>query len=156
MSTVYFIADLHFGHRNIIKYRKQFNSVKHHDDTIVSNWNRIVTPRDKVFVLGDACFDEASLEQAKRLNGAKHLVMGNHEFISPLLWDVFNWVSGPIKYHDFWLSHMPIHPEELRGKRNIHGHMHEAIIEGSNYFSVCCEQINFTPINIQEIRKALR
>jgi len=156
MSAVYFISDLHFGHRNILRFRKQFDSIEHHNDTIVENWNSVVTKRDKVFVLGDACFDEESLGIVNRLNGVKHLVMGNHEYISPKLWEVFQWVSGPIKYKDFWLSHMPIHPEELRGKRNIHGHMHEATIPDPRYFSVCCEQVNFTPIGYQYIRKLMK
>lgn len=155
MTATYFIADLHFGHRNICKYRP-FHTNKEHDEHIIEQWNRIVTPRDKVFVLGDACFDEESLEQAKRLNGSKHLVMGNHCVLTPKLWKVFSCVSGPIKYKEFWLSHMPIHPEELRGKKNIHGHMHDAVIDSPDYISVCCERVFYTPVNLQDIRKVMR
>ncbi|MGL5582112.1 MAG: metallophosphoesterase, partial [Cetobacterium sp.] len=157
MTATYFISDPHFSHRNILKYRKQFESIHHHDSTIISNWNQRVTKRDKVFVLGDACFDENALELVSQLNGTKHLVMGNHEFLSPRLWEVFSSVSGPIKYKEFWLSHMPIHPEELRGKKNIHGHMHGHIIDDqANYFNVSCECLDYTPINLQDIRKEFR
>lgn len=155
MSAVYFIADLHFGHANICKFRP-FKSIEEHDDLIISRWNRRVTKRDKVFILGDACFDEGALEKIRHLNGCKHLVMGNHEFLSPKLWEVFDYVSGPIKYKEFWLSHIPIHPEELRGKKNIHGHMHEAVIDSPDYYSVCCEQVDYTPLNLQTIRKDIK
>ena len=33
MSQIFFIADLHIGHRNILKYRSEFSSVKEHDGT---------------------------------------------------------------------------------------------------------------------------
>lgn len=66
---------------------------------------------------------------------------------------VFDDVQGFMKYKEFWLSHAPIHPNELRGKVNIHGHVHSATIDDDRYFNTSLENIGYKPISLQEIRK---
>lgn len=64
----------------------------------------------------------------------------------------FNKVCGFEKYKKSWLSHAPIHPAELRGKINIHGHVHDATITDENglpdlrYFNVSLENTGGRPI----------
>ena len=54
MSKYFFIADTHFGHSEIMNYENRpFSSVEEMDNTIISNWNSVVSDNDKVFVLGD-------------------------------------------------------------------------------------------------------
>lgn len=54
MSKVYFIADLHFGHANIIEYcNRPFQSVEEMNEFMIQQWNKKVKKDDKVFVLGD-------------------------------------------------------------------------------------------------------
>ena len=56
MSNIFFIADTHFGHRNICKYRPQFKNPYEHDEYIIEQWNKTVNKkRDIVWVLGDMC-----------------------------------------------------------------------------------------------------
>ena len=38
-------------------------------------------------------------------------------------------VVAYLKEHGMWLSHAPIHPDELRGKPSVHGHCHYANIQ---------------------------
>ena len=57
-----------------------------------------------------------------------------------------------VKYKEFWLSHAPIHPEELRDRINIHGHVHYKNIDDARYFNVSCENIGFKPISLENIR----
>jgi calcineurin-like phosphoesterase family protein len=63
-------------------------------------------------------------------------------------------VAGIIKYKGFWLSHAPIHPEELRGKPNIHGHVHTNTLNDSRYFNASLENIGYKPVSIEEVRRA--
>ena len=52
------------------------------------------------------------------------------------------------------LSRIPMYPESLsRWKGNIHGHVHDNSLSDSRYINVSVENINYTPINFEEIRE---
>jgi len=147
MSRVFFAADLHYGHKNIHKYRPQFTSELEHRDYVTHQWNKTVTTRDKVYVLGDVCFTMEAIESIAELNGNKVLVRGNHDNLNTSEYlKVFSQVEGVARYKGFWLTHVPIHPLELRGANNIHGHVHGATIPDIRYENVSMENIDYTPI----------
>lgn len=78
----YFIADLHFGHKNILSYdNRPFKSVESQDEMIIANWNSEITDDDDVWILGDISWygAEKTCEIFKRLKGRKHLCKGNHD-----------------------------------------------------------------------------
>ncbi len=123
--SVYFTSDLHLGHKRIHEFRKGFASELEHQTYIVNYWKATVTKRDDVYVLGDACFTMEALDLLRDLPGTKHLVRGNHDELDTQAYlKVFKNVYGLKKYKEFWLSHAPIHPQELRGRVNLHGHVH--------------------------------
>lgn len=164
--SVYFIADTHFSHANSLRFRTQFESIDEHDDYIISRWNSLIHKRDTVYHLGDFSFtakQEAVNSYAKRLNGHIKLMPGNHDQVVPLTDNVKIINEGLYKYKDFWLSHCPIHPQELRNKINIHGHVHSSSVEEYNYtdsyfmrdekyFNVSCEAIDYMPIQLEKLR----
>jgi calcineurin-like phosphoesterase family protein len=93
---------------------------------------------------------------SKKLNGVKHLILGNHdEFAIDEYFKVFNKVHGFVKYKGCWLSHAPIHPNSLRGKINIHGHMHSNALDDSRYICVSVEKCNGIPITFDAIRAVI-
>ena len=77
----YYIADTHFGHDNIRRLsNRPFNNVEEMDETIIQNWNNKVTNDDDVYILGDFSHkSEDPIAYLKRLNGKKHLIVGNHD-----------------------------------------------------------------------------
>lgn len=77
----YFTSDLHLGHANIIALcNRPFSSVEEMDDVLIANWNRRVTDRDTVYIMGDLCFRTADpIPYLERLRGKKHLILGNHD-----------------------------------------------------------------------------
>lgn len=168
MSGVYFIGDLHFGHKRITEFKPEVGQSFRTGDNylenmhyICKNWNNKVSKRGLVYVLGDSAFTEEGFEALKELNGRKILVRGNHDnfFSTRKLLDVFDEVEGIVRYKQYWLTHAPIHPDELRGKQNIHGHVHFHSIRNGytheydqRYINVSCEAINETPISLDEIR----
>lgn len=87
MAT-FFTSDTHFGHARIIELsNRPFRDVQHMNEMLIKNWNSVVGPEDHVYHLGDVAlgtFDE-SMRCVARLNGIKHLVMGNHDrlFVDP-------------------------------------------------------------------------
>lgn len=130
MSNVWFIGDIHAGHKNIQKFRGSCTSEEDNRKQIEEAWKERVKKRDLVWVLGDAAFTEEGLDWIGSLSGLKYLVRGNHDCLSTRRYlDVFEEVYGIVRYKKYWLTHAPIHPDELRGKVNLHGHVHYATIK---------------------------
>jgi calcineurin-like phosphoesterase family protein len=152
MSRVYIISDTHLGHNAICKYRTEFSTAEEHNHHILEEWNSVVTRRDTVYLLGDAVFSMDAMLCAKQLNGNKILVRGNHDKLDTHVYlTAFKHIYGVIKYKGIWLSHAPIHPQELRGCYNIHGHVHNETIPDSRYFNACIENIGYKPILFTDI-----
>ena len=95
-----------------------------------------------MYVLGDAAFTMDTVTEFAKLPGLKVLVRGNHDTLDTQVYlKYFKSVEGLIKYKEFWLSHAPIHPEELRGKINLHGHVHYKSVQDSRYTNLCVENL---------------
>lgn len=155
---VRFISDLHFGHENMAKNLRCFESAIEHDEYIIQCWNDTVTnKKDITYILGDITMEHSKFYYLlNRLNGIKHVVLGNHDRRQdvPKLLKYVDTVSGMINYKkEFILTHCPIHPSELeyRYKYNIHGHVHVKSIDDSRYINVCCEVIDYKPKLIEEL-----
>jgi calcineurin-like phosphoesterase family protein len=119
---------------------------------IIENYKKVVQKRDTVWFHGDIIFDPKYLEIVKDLQGNKKLLLGNHDIekkrnitLSDLLL-VFDSVESLVKHKGTWLSHAPIHPDELRGAINIHGHTHYYNIDDDRYINVSVEQTQYAPI----------
>ena len=79
-------ADLHLGHVNIIEYcDRPFSDVDSMNEAIVERWNQTVAAEDRVLVLGDVAMGriDDTLKIARRLNGVKVLLTGNHDRSRP-------------------------------------------------------------------------
>jgi calcineurin-like phosphoesterase family protein len=169
MTNCYFISDLHLGHKNILDFcpDRGGTNVDEHSEWLVEQWNSTITKRDVVWVLGDICFDKKHLRYLKQMNGQKHMIYGNHDTFSlPTYQPYFNTIRGFTKKSGLWLSHAPIHPYELRGRVNVHGHVHqhtvqkyyigsdgnEHRIDDPSYINVCVDVLKGKPIHIDEIR----
>lgn len=159
MSRVFHTADWHLGHKNILKYRPEFSSIEEHDNTLFENYLSTILKRDTVYFQGDIIFNRSYLEQVKELPGHKVLVLGNHDtdFLrAEEFFGVFQKIVALTTKKHAWLSHAPIHPDELRGKFNIHGHVHRQTLSDTRYFNVSVENTDYTPIDRQVINQYLK
>lgn len=162
MSETWFISDLHFGHANILEYEaaaRPFESLEEMHETLIENWNKVVGPFDKVFVLGDFAFGRDNIDIAYKLIGQKRLILGNHDkYPMHEYLEHFLSVHGCLFWNEYVLTHIPVHPDELlsRSKYNIHGHKHSKLINDPRYINVSCEQNNLTPINADEIIERMK
>jgi calcineurin-like phosphoesterase family protein len=167
MSNLFFISDTHFGHKNIIKFKKEngemlrdFNSIEEMNEKMIENWNKVVSNQDKVIHCGDVAFGKDALKLCHRLKGIKYLVMGNHDNMDMNEYaKIFVKIFG-IKYigrNIAICSHAPLHSLSMRSFAvNIHGHLHDKRIMEREYFNVSVEQINYTPIELEEIKERLK
>lgn len=158
--TVYFGGDLHLGHKNICKFRKGWDCRADHDNYMIDMvYSYAKSKRNTIYLLGDVCFDLTSVEKLARINtnGNIQIVLGNHDTERNLT--ARDWVDAGFhrlyslkKYKEFWLSHAPIHGDELRGKKNIHAHTHEYRIDDDRYLCVSVDQTDFDLISLDDIR----
>lgn len=80
--SIYVTSDTHFMHDKSFLYQPRgFQSVEDMNEAIVERWNKIVTPEDTVYHLGDVGLmdDERTIKLVKRLNGHIFLAFGNHD-----------------------------------------------------------------------------
>ncbi len=133
---IFFSADTHFGHANIIRFcDRPFRTVDEMDETLVSNWNDRVGGNDTVYFLGDLFF-RASADRVKdilgRLRGRKHLVVGNHdsswmdrELVGRHFVEASNFLDVSDGGRHLVMCHYPLLCWGGEGKSwMIHGHIH--------------------------------
>lgn len=78
----YFIADLHIGHENVLKFdNRKWTDIRVHDQELMKRWNDTVGMEDTVYILGDISWMNSTktIEYFKQLNGTKVLLRGNHD-----------------------------------------------------------------------------
>lgn len=155
MSNVWFTSDLHWGHKNVCRFRSQFSTELEHRLALKGNIQSLVKKRDVLWVLGDSVFTEDALQDIVDIECTKFLVIGNHcaqHFDQKKLYSAFDKVYGITSKYKCWLTHAPIHPDELRGKFNVHGHCHDHLIDDPRYVNICPEHHDFKPIDLKTLR----
>ena len=163
MAThAYCIADLHLGHGpGVLRFRTQFKTVEEHDKFIVDSINATVNPKDSLYLLGDIVIREAGWVWLNRIN-CRNLVLvpGNHcGERTPVRGVFFKTITGayarqlPGSDVGAVFTHIPVHPSCLdRWQVNVHGHLHDQVIDDPRYLCVSCEAIDYKPIHMGQIR----
>jgi calcineurin-like phosphoesterase family protein len=179
MHNVFLIGDPHLSHDGVCKFLRDdgsklrpWDNAVEMDETMIQNWNSVVKQFDKVYVVGDLVMKaKKQISIMERLNGRKVLIKGNHDIgelkvYLPYFYDIraFHILDK------FAITHIPIHPNCLgRFRGNIHAHTHQRSMkkvydstprfymtteeEDPRYFCVSAEQINYTPIEWNDLRK---
>jgi len=173
---IYFTADTHFHHTNIIKMGdRPFENIEEMNEALIDNWNSIVHKSDKIYILGDFLFRAKATranEILRRLKGVKHLIKGNHdEYIKKPDFDLslFEWIKDyeVISYKDarFILFHYPILEWEHYHRKSAHlyGHVHKNTshirsetpdkfaMMSERAINVGVEMNNYRPVSAEEI-----
>ena len=149
-------SDLHLSHRAICKYRDVFATSAEHDEYVLSEIEKL-TKRDILFILGDFLFDSADYDAyMDRLNKTKcriKLVMGNHDSTKLYKEPRFEMQLPLFTFKNMWVSHCPIHPNELRNRLgNVHGHLHFAELDDDRYFDVGLDKNNYEFVSLDYIK----
>ena len=89
-QRIWFTSDCHFGHRNVVEFtHRPWANKNQMEKGLIQNWNRVVSDRDIVFVLGDFYYHESRGELQKlvgTLKGKKiYFIPGNHD--KPKAWE---------------------------------------------------------------------
>lgn len=79
---IFVTSDTHYGHKNVIQYcSRPFADVYEMNETMVKNWNSVVTEEDIVYHLGDFSMNHFNIPKyLPRLKAKEiHLIAGNHD-----------------------------------------------------------------------------
>ncbi|WP_279482217.1 DUF433 domain-containing protein [Aureimonas sp. SK2] len=167
MPEIFFTADHHFGHLNIIDHCKRpFSSVDEMTEELVARWNAVVGPHDDVWHLGDfACrMKPGALERVfRRLRGRKHLIVGNHDdkHVRRLPWSSEpkdrRHVKVPGEALPVVCDHysMRAWPKSHYGAVHLYGHSHGALPGLGRSLDVGVDCWDFRPVTLEELRPTL-
>ena len=117
MSTIRYIADLHFDHANVIKFdNRPFSSIEEMNSELIRRWNETVKNNDTTYIIGDFCWGKADrwVELLQELNGNKVIIRGNHDLKQPpdkvkrLIQDYKDYKEITDKKRHVILCHYPI------------------------------------------------
>lgn len=130
---IYYIADTHFGDERVMCLaHRPFKTVEEMNEIMINNWNRKVKQNDHVYIVGDVAFSDFDAQSVLcRLNGAKHLIVGNHDSgLSQKVLDMFDSISMIKKIEDngksVVLCHYPLlsYENSIYGGYQVFGHIH--------------------------------
>lgn len=166
----FLIADTHFDDEDALEYHmRPFNDLDHMNETLVHNWNRVVSHEDTVIVLGDFTGPNVeyrvSEDWASLLNGEKVFVLGNHDNMSSKQIDRSKMYDKYVFKQDgyqFYCTHKPDKiPSDWTGW-GVHGHSHQLHPQDYplyNYqhkrINVSAENLGYTPIRVSAITEML-
>lgn len=169
---IYVCSDTHFNHTNILKYEpvsRPFKTIEEMNNTIISNWNSVISENDTVYVCGDMFMGplDKIKEILDQLKGKIILVRGNHDTKGRI--DFFKENGIEVKDIDyisykgrfFILCHFPIASEEfinmVRQDNSevilLYGHIHSKAPKGyvDGTYHVGMDTNNLTPISLEQI-----
>jgi len=161
-DNIWFVADTHFCHANIIRYcNRPFKDANEMDEALIANWNKTVGKDDIVWHLGDFAFGAKDnvTRILPRLNGKINLVLGNHDhqpyhfYIDAGFHRVYD---RKVIINDYViLSHAPMMFNNANCPFfNIYGHVHDSEMFQTFTRTSCCacvERHGYKPISWKTI-----
>jgi len=168
MSNKFFTADTHWFHDRMLEFGRPFSSVHEMNETMIYNWNNVVTKSDIVYHLGDFAFTpKDELERlVKRLNGQIHWIFGNHDQnrkstmkAEGFVWKGF-YKEVKVDKQNIILFHYPLATwnKMHRGSIQLHGHCHGKLNQPVGYLrmDVGVDCNGFAPISAETILSAMQ
>ena len=176
-ERLFFTADTHWGHRNIIKYcNRPFSSIEEMGDTLIANWNRVVGKDDIIFHLGDFAMG-GSAEWSRllqKLNGRIYLILGNHDMKA--IGAGFSRLEGVamqmiinFKGQRIYLNHYPFlcYGGAYRNTWQLYGHVHTCTANSGldaprlkmlmpMQYDVGVDNNNYTPVSYEQINRIIQ
>lgn len=152
-GNVWFIADLHIGHKNILRHSpsrikamglKDDDDIESHDNYIINLWLSQTKRGDRIYVLGDFIMGDkqraVKILNKLKSNGCKiYLIEGNHDKSTRNLYNMFESIES-IKTVTFQKQHFEFLDENLEvvmchypmkswnhkcnGALHLYGHIH--------------------------------
>ncbi len=160
---IFFTSDTHFTDTRVLKIdRRPFSTMAEHDAALIANWNAVVGVEDEIWHLGDFASSKYGDpdEFLGRLNGVKHLIIGNNDpecVVRTKAWaSVQHYAELTLNGHLIILCHYPFRTWNKMGKKsiNLHGHSHGRLKSLTRQFDVGVDPFSLRPVTLPEILKS--
>lgn len=153
MNVDFIIGDLHFGNDGMFNraYSKTFSTKEEYMESVVKNYNQVISNNHRVVFLGDLGNGEELKKYIPKMKGYKILILGNHDKYAKRFYnDLFDEVySTPIFILPrIVLSHEPIPVES--GVLNLHGHTHAVKLKSDQHINLCIEHTDYKPVRFKQ------
>ena len=178
--SIFFTADSHFDHKNIVKYCKRpftvdYDGVREMNRLIIDRWNTTVKPEDTIYHLGDFAFTRKYariLALLDQLNGTIILIPGNHDkqrtidafkehprgrVITSNYSDAGAFLNIRINKQLITLCHfaMRVWDKSHFGSWHLYGHSHGSLPDNEYSLStdIGVDRWDFTPVSIEQLQE---
>lgn len=160
MPNVWFTADTHFGHCNILRYcARPFASHDEMNEAIIDRFNEVLRPGDVLWHLGDVKHSAISFDATLgRLRTREiHLILGNHDKAKECeRWGGFRSIQQmrSIERGSILLCHYALRtwPGQGRGGSQLYGHSHGKLPSIGRQMDVGVDTHSFRPYSIDEVQ----
>lgn len=168
----FYIGDTHFGHKSALVFdERPFADVQEMDRTMIQLWNRRVQKADHVYIVGDFAYRSELPEEwyLERLNGRKHLIIGNHdkrllknEKAMGYFEEVDKMLHVSDSGHQICVCHFPLAEWNgfYKGSHHIYAHIHNKMDETYAFmktrqraYNAGCMLHNYMPVTLGELMK---
>jgi len=161
---IWFTADPHYGHGNIIKYcNRPFKDSRDMDDTMRKRHNERVSPKDEVYILGDFGLSSEGhlLRILSSLNGKITILKGSHDRVlkkslMPTLMSIVVNLRGKER-QEITLCHyaLRVWPKSHFGAWHLFGHSHGKLPSHGKSFDVGVDSHDFYPWSLDEVEQKM-
>jgi len=166
MSNIFFVADEHYQHHNIIGYtNRPFKDLSTMHNALIRNFNEFVSEDDLTYHLGDFSVTRQVEQEHKlmkildRLNGRHILIMGNHDYLKAQHYiDI-----GFQEFHSYLyleeyklhLTHDPAVTQVLPDANWLCGHVHGLFKQVGNVINVGVDVWDYKPVSLEVVQSML-
>jgi calcineurin-like phosphoesterase family protein len=163
---IYFTADLHLNHNNIIKYcNRPFTNVIEMDNTILTNFWRTLSPGDTLYILGDLSFNDAHIldffDRFCKINIV--VIKGNHDGrkLQKLAKErnipIYTLLDINIEGQPITLCHyaLRVWNKSHFNSWQLYGHSHGTLLPQGKQYDVGVDTNDFAPVSWDRIKEIM-
>lgn len=160
MQKIFFSADHHFNHDNIIKYcNRPFNNIDDMNEELIKKWNEKISKGDLIYYLGDLSWSRWDI--LDRLNGQIYLIKGSHDRIRKPIANIIkirHLLNFRIEKKPLSLCHYCMRVWHLSHYNSymLYGHSHCRLKAIGKSWDVGVDGNNFYPYEWDEIKTLMK
>lgn len=163
---IWFTADYHLFNENIIGYTKRpFSNSQHMGKALIIKYNQCVGVNDTVYFLGDLTLKGIEFKPSLnalvgRMNGDKHLILGNHDHLSVRDYMEMGFESVhsslDLGMEGLRLVHDPAIAYTYPSQIFLAAHVHTFYVTYKNVINVGVDVWEHKPVSLNQIRDLIK